>query len=101
MCCSTGEKQAIFNNQIVPLMQQVVDLCDAHGIALVASFGLDILPDHTDRVHGSWVLLGGKFAGSKRLNLCGGILLKAKSENPDTEIALRKGERDDDDGEEW
>jgi hypothetical protein len=81
-------KESIFKKEIVPLMQEVVHLCMENKIALVASFGLDVLPDGNDRIHGSWILIGGDHAGSSRLNHAAGILLKARDENHKTEINL-------------
>lgn len=51
-------KEDIYDNEISPLMGQVIELCQKHGIAMIANFAcpsdeeetlqaLTMLPDHT------------------------------------------------------
>jgi hypothetical protein len=35
-------KEAIYDRDIAPLMAKIIETCKANGIALVASFGLDV-----------------------------------------------------------
>lgn len=38
-------KEQIHDEQIMPLMEQIVDICRLHGIAMITSFDLDDSPE--------------------------------------------------------
>lgn len=51
-------KEQVYDTQINPLMEQIIDICQAHGIAMIASFAIptpedgdlactSLLPDET------------------------------------------------------
>lgn len=40
MTTNTPNKEQVYDEQIGPLMQQIIDLCQQHGIAMLATFAL-------------------------------------------------------------
>ena len=43
-----SEKEEIYDEQISPLMKQIIDICKEHKISLFANFGFDPIPQIED-----------------------------------------------------
>lgn len=60
-------KEAIYDEQIAPLMKQIIKICQENSIALVSTFGLDDIGADGDKLLCSTALIGGKYGTFSKL----------------------------------
>lgn len=53
----TPNKEQVYDEQIYPLMAQIIEICEKHGIAFIADFSIPT-PDNPDLAAATLVLDG-------------------------------------------
>lgn len=70
------EKERIYDNEVSPLMTQIIAICKEHKINMAATFSLDIDPEPEQPLYCTTILRADKSDedGSKRMDECDAVM---------------------------
>ena len=72
---ATTEKEAVYDEKIFPLMEQILDICNKHNIAMLADFALGkVNPDDERQLKCTSFLLEGPFETEQEMVVAAQLL---------------------------